>query len=214
MDELLDARTRMVDEQLVRRGIRNQLVLNAMRKVPRHLFINKKNLKNAYNDSPLPIGCSQTISQPYIVALMAEVVEPKKQKVVLEIGTGSGYQAAILAEIFKMVYSVERHPELATSAESLLKKMGYKNISIKIDDGTIGWEENSRFDAIIVSAAAPEVPDILVKQLKEHGRMAIPVGTHFQQSLKLIQKRGDSYISKTICGCVFVPLIGKGGWQE
>lgn len=214
MDEFYDARKKMVEEQLIKRGIKNQQVLDTMLKVQRHLFVDSKNLKEAYCDSPLPINCSQTISQPYIVALMTELIEPGKNKKVLEIGTGSGYQTAILAELCKKIFSIERHKILAEKAQKKLESLGYKNIQIKTEDGTIGWKDKSPYDAIIVTAAAPEVPDALVKQLKDRGKMVIPVGPHFQQNLELISKRGDSYISKTICGCVFVPLIGKNGWSK
>lgn len=214
MDQYFDARKKMVEEQLIKRWIKNQHVLDAMLKVPRHLFIDRKYVNEAYDDSPQPINCSQTISQPYIVALMTEAIEPDKKMKVLEIGAGSGYQTAILAELCKKVYSVERHKELVDEAKKVLKNSGYKNIQIKTDDGTIGWVEKAPFDAIIVTAAAPEVPESLVKQLKDRGRMVIPVGPQYQQSLELISKRGDSYIKKTICGCVFVPLIGKNGWSK
>jgi protein-L-isoaspartate(D-aspartate) O-methyltransferase len=214
MDPYADARMKMVEDQLVRRGIANQKVLEAMRKIQRHLFVNEKERDRAYDDTPLTIPCSQTISQPYMVALMTELIEPDKTKTVLEIGTGSGYQAAILAETCKQVYSIERHQELAEQADNILKKLGYENVKIKTDDGTVGWKEKAPFDAIIVTAGAPEVPDILVKQLNEQGKMVIPVGTHYRQNLELVQKRGDSYIKKTICGCIFVPLIGRGGWAE
>ena len=212
MDEYYDVRRKMVDEQLVKRGIKNQLVLDAMLKIQRHLFVTQKDQKDAYNDSPLAISCSQTISQPYIVALMTQLIEPDKNKTVLEIGTGSGYQTAILAELCNTIYSVERHEKLAENAERKLKRLGYNNVRIKTADGTIGWKDESPFDAIVVTAAAPKVPHLLVDQLKDRGKMVIPVGTHFQQNLELILKRGDSYIDKIICGCVFVPLIGKAGW--
>ena len=214
MDQYFDVRKKMVEEQLIKRGIKNQPVLDAMLKIQRHLFIDRKYLNEAYDDSPQPINCFQTISQPYIVALMTEEIEPDKKMKVLEIGTGSGYQTAILAELCKKVYSVERHKELVAEAKKKLKNFGYKNIEIKTDDGTIGWAEKAPFDAIIVTAAAPEVPETLVKQLKDRGKMVIPVGPHFQQNLELISKRGDSYINKIICGCVFVPLIGKNGWSK
>jgi len=214
MDKFFSARKKMVEDQLIKRGIKNQKVLDTMLKIPRHLFVNEKDQKDAYNDSPLGINCSQTISQPYIVALMTELIEPDKNKKVLEIGTGSGYQTAILAELCSTIFTIERHKELTDKSEKKLKRLGYNNIQFKTDDGTIGWIEKSPFDAIIVTAAAPEVPDNLVKQLKDQGRIVIPVGTHFQQTLELILKRGDSYINKTICGCVFVPLIGKLGWKK
>jgi protein-L-isoaspartate(D-aspartate) O-methyltransferase len=214
MDPYADARMKMVEDQLVRRGIVNQKVLEAMRKIKRHLFVNENEQDRAYDDTPLTIPCSQTISQPYMVGLMTELIGPDETKTVLEIGTGSGYQAAVLAETCKQVYSIERHQELAEHANNILKKLGYENVEIKTDDGTVGWKEKAPFDGIIVTAGAPEVPDILVEQLNEQGKMVIPVGTHYRQNLELVQKRGDSYIKKTICGCIFVPLIGRGGWAE
>ncbi|NOZ62872.1 MAG: protein-L-isoaspartate(D-aspartate) O-methyltransferase [Calditrichaeota bacterium] len=214
MDNFCDARQHMVENQIKKRGIRNKTVLEAMGRVPRHLFIEKKHWSHAYNDSPVPIECSQTISQPYMVALMTELADPAADKSVLEIGTGSGYQTAILAEVFGKVFTVERHRILAEHAKQILTEMGYYNINYKIDDGSDGWGEKAPFDAVIVSAAAPVVPDSLVRQLRKTGKMVIPVGSHFQQTLQLVQKRGDSFISKAICGCVFVPLIGKQGWEE
>lgn len=204
----------MVEDQLVKRGIRNQAVLEAMRKIQRHLFVTEKEWERVYDDTPLSIPCSQTISQPYMVALMTELIEPDKNKKVLEIGTGSGYQTAVLAETCQQVYSIERHEELAEQAKIILKELGYQNVKIKTDDGTVGWKEQAPYDAIIVTAGAPEVPDIFVEQLVDRGIMVIPVGTHYRQNLELVQKRGDSYIKKTICGCIFVPLIGRGGWAE
>lgn len=214
MDQYLDARLEMVENQLVRRGIQDQLVLEAMRKIPRHLFVDPKYSDRAYDDTPLSIPCSQTISQPYMVAVMTELIEPDSRKTVLEIGTGSGYQTAILAEICKQVYSIERHPDLAEQAVNLLKKLGYNNIEIRTGDGTLGCQEKAPFDAIIVTAGAPDVPECLVSQLAEHGKMVIPIGPQHRQSLELVQKRGDSYITESICGCIFVPLIGIGGWAE
>jgi len=214
MDQYFDARMRMVEDQLTRREIKDQKVLDAMRKVKRHLFVDKKNWDKAYDDTPLSISCSQTISQPYMVALMTEAIKPTGDKVVLEIGTGSGYQTAILAEICKQVYSIERHADLAAQTQALLQDLDYKNIEIKVDDGSLGWQEKAPFDAIIVTAAAPEVPESLVDQLADRGKLVIPVGAQHRQNLELVLKRGDSYIKKTICGCIFVPLIGKGGWAE
>ena len=204
----------MVQDQLINRDIKDQMVLDAMRKIKRHLFVDKKYWDRAYDDTPLAIPCSQTISQPYMVGLMTELIQPGKGKKILEIGTGSGYQTAILAETCQKVYSVERHAELAGQAQKVLDDLGYQNIEIKIDDGTLGWEEKGLYDAIIVTAAAPEVPEQLVKQLVTHGKLVIPVGTQHRQNLELLLKRGDSYIQKTICGCIFVPLIGRGGWAE
>ena len=214
MDQYFDARQRMVQEQLISRGIKDQTVLDAMRKIKRHLFVDKKYWDRAYDDTPLSIPCSQAISQPYMVGLMTELIQPDKNKNVLEIGTGSGYQTAILAETCKKVYSVERHDELAELSKKRLDELGYTNVALKIDDGTLGWEDKGPFDAIIVTAAAPEVPERLVKQLESHGKLVIPVGTQYRQNLELVLKRGDSYIEKIICGCIFVPLIGKGGWSD
>ncbi|MDZ7264760.1 MAG: protein-L-isoaspartate(D-aspartate) O-methyltransferase [candidate division KSB1 bacterium] len=214
MDPYTDARIRMVEEQLIRRDIRDPHVLDAVRRVKRHLFVDQKYWDRAYDDTPLAIPCSQTISQPYMVALMTQLIQPTKDKTVLEVGTGSGYQTAILAETCRFVFSIERHPELATQTELLLRELGYRNIEIKVGDGSLGWPEKAPFDAIVVTAAAPEVPEKLVEQLVEKGKLVIPVGDQYRQHLQLILKRGDSYISKTICGCVFVPLIGQGGWAE
>ncbi len=214
MDNYADARQRMVEMQLRKRGIKNEAVLTAMAEVPRHFFVDKKFWSRAYEDSPLPIACSQTISQPYMVALMTELADPSPEKTVLEIGTGSGYQAAILAKLFKKVYTVERHAELAERAKQILSDLGFTNVEIKIDDGTIGWKEKAPFDAIIVTAAAPEIPDDLIDQLSPSGKLIIPVGPQFQQTLQLVERRSDSYITRNICGCVFVPLIGKRGWKE
>lgn len=214
MDSFSEARQKMVENQLRKRGIRNEAVLKAMSRVPRHLFIDEKFKNKAYDDSPLPIDCSQTISQPYMVALMTELANPDRKKTVLEIGTGSGYQTAVLAELFGKVFSIERHQKLAEKAQKILRKLGYENVSIKVGDGTLGWPEKSPFDAIIVTAAAPDVPENLVNQLKPMGKLVIPVGPHFQQTLQLVEKRGDSYITRNICNCVFVPLIGKSGWKE
>ncbi|MBD3288600.1 protein-L-isoaspartate(D-aspartate) O-methyltransferase, partial [candidate division KSB1 bacterium] len=168
----------------------------------------------AYKDKPLNINCSQTISQPYMVALMTQLLELKGNEKVLEIGTGSGYQAAILAELAAEVYSVDRHPALAKQAQTLLNELGYSNVHIKTGNGTLGLPEAAPFDGIIVTASAPEAPEALIEQLKDYGRMVIPIGSRDQQELTLIQKRGDSYISKAICGCIFVPLIGKQGWEK
>lgn len=214
MDPYTDARMRMVEEQLIRRDITDRQVLDAARRVKRHLFIDKKYWDQAYDDMPVAIPCSQTISQPYMVALMTQLIQPTKDKTVLEIGTGSGYQTAILAETCRQVFSMERHAELASRTEQLLRELGYHNIEIKVGDGSLGWPEKAPFDAIIVTAAAPEVPETLVEQLADKGKLVIPVGSQYRQQLQLILKRGDSYITKSICGCVFVPLIGQGGWAE
>lgn len=208
-------RDQMVKEQLVGRDIKDKRVLDAFLKVPRHKFVSVESQSSAYADYPLPIGENQTISQPYMVALMSQLLELKPQDSVLEIGTGSGYQAAILAELSKMVYSIERITSLAEKAEKILHELGYTNIKIKVDDGTLGWQEASPFDAIIVTAASPEIPETLITQLAEGGRLVIPVGqTTFGQTLVLVKKNKGRIETKNICGCVFVPLIGKYGYNQ
>lgn len=203
----------MVDEQLSARGIRDERVLKAMLKVPRHEFIPDEYLNNAYADYPVAIGEGQTISQPYIVALMTEALQLKGEERVLEIGTGSGYQATILAELSPEVYSVERIKSLADHAAVLLKKMGYGNINIKVADGTLGWEEFAPFDRIIITAASPQIPETLVKQLKDSGIMLLPLGSGFGQVLTRVRKLKDTISTEGICGCVFVPLVGKYGYK-
>jgi len=207
-------RALMVKEQIARRGIKDSNVLNAMMKVPRHLFVPPYKQHMSYDDCPLPIGEGQTISQPYMVAVMTEYLELNKNSKVLEIGTGSGYQTAILAEIAKEVYTIERIESLSLKAKKILEKLGYKNIFFKIDDGSIGWEEKSPFDAIIVTAAAPEVPESLKKQIADSGTMVIPVGTRFTQSLKIIKRKGAAFLEQEAFLCAFVPLIGQEGWSE
>ncbi len=204
----------MVEEQIIARGIKDKKVISAFLKVPREEFVPEDLKKYAYIDSPLSIGEGQTISQPYIVALMTEALKLKGYEKVLEIGTGSGYQAAILAEIGCEVYSVERIESLAKKAESLLKKLGY-NVKIKIGDGTLGWEEYSPYDRIIVTAAGPKIPETLLAQLSENeGRLIMPIGDRFFQDLILVIKRGKEIEKINLGGCQFVPLIGKEGWEE
>lgn len=208
-------RRQMVETQLVPRGIHDELVLAAFEKVPRHRFVPGELLETAYGDYPLPIGEGQTISQPYIVALMTEVLQLKRKESVLEVGTGSGYQAAILAEIAEEVYSVERFQKLAKRAKGVLEKLGYGNVKVKVGDGTLGWEEFAPYDGIIVTAGAPHAPHPLVDQLKEGGRMVVPIGGGFSQMLTLVEKTGGGKVSsQNICGCVFVPLIGEEGWKS
>ena len=202
-------------ELIRRRGVKDQRVLNAMLKVPRHLFVPPELVDRAYDDCPLPIGKGQTISQPYIVALMTEALELDEDSRVLEIGTGSGYQAAILAEIAKEVYTVERIPELLERAEKTIRSLGYTNVHFKLGNGTMGWEEEAPFDAIIVTAAAPEIPEPLVEQLKVGGRMVIPVGSELTQELLRIRKVDEEKIEvESLGGCIFVKLKGKYGWKE
>ncbi len=205
-----EKRGKMVFEQIEARGIENEEVLEAMRKIPRHKFVSDKYKSYAYRDTPLPIECGQTISQPYIVALMSELLKPKKEDKVLEVGTGSGYQSAVLSLIVEKVYTIEIFEELGISAKKRLKDLGYDNIEVKIADGYYGWEENAPFDCIIVTCAAGYVPPPLLEQLKEGGKMCIPVGPPFLvQTLMLIEKKDGKIISRNICPVRFVPLLGE-----
>jgi len=201
-------RNDMVDNQLIKRGISSDVVLNAMRNVPRHMFVPENMQKSAYEDCPLPIGLNQTISQPYIVAYMTEHLDPYPGMKILEIGTGSGYQAAILAHIGCDVYTIELHEEHANKAKQILTSCGYDNINIRHGNGFTGWPENAPFDAIIVTAAPDSVPPALIDQLKNQGKMIIPVGNvHSVQSLKLITKDGTNLISDDLILVRFVPMI-------
>jgi len=201
----------MVEEQLIPRGISNQRVLDVFYKVERHKFIPEEQRDNAYADFPIPIGAGQTISQPYIVALMTECLDLSGSEKILEIGTGSGYQAAILAQLSKDVCSIERFEVLAKKAKMLFDELGYKNIKIKIGDGTLGWEEEAPFDRIIITAASPEVPSPLTEQLKDGGKLILPLGEMLSQVLTRVEKMNNKLYSKEICPCVFVPLVGKYG---
>lgn len=212
MPTFAEIRSRMVDTQLASRDIVDGRVLEVFRKIPRHLFVKESLWQDAYGDFPLPIGCGQTISQPYMVALMTQCLELKGEEKVLEIGTGSGYQTAILAELSKEVYSVERYEELTSNAKNILDQLGYTNIHIKTEDGTLGWEEFSPYDGIIVTAGAPDVPKTLKDQLKDGGRLVIPVGGTYSQVLTVVRRKGDRFTETQICGCVFVPLVGRYGW--
>jgi protein-L-isoaspartate(D-aspartate) O-methyltransferase len=200
------ARESMVVNQIEARGVKDKRVLAAMRKVERHKFIPKPLRPLAYDDRPLPIGEGQTISQPYIVALMTELLELKGDEKVLEIGTGTGYQAAILAELCAHVYTIEILEPLATRAQALLEGLGYENITVKCGDGFLGWEEFAPFDAIIVTCAPAEVPQPLIEQLEDRGRLVIPVGTFFQE-LKLIEKKEGAVIAEDVIPVRFVPML-------
>lgn len=205
----------MVETQIVARGIKDERVIRAMRKVPRHLFLDEALWPQAYEDYPLPIGERQTISQPYIVALMTEKLNLKGHESVLEVGTGSGYQAAILAELAEKVYSIERIPSIAKRARKILDELNYTNVLIKIGDGTLGWKEYAPFDGIIVTAASPYVPKPLLEQLKIGGRLVIPIGGEFSQDLIVYTKVGENdYEEENYGGCRFVKLIGEYGWKE
>ncbi len=209
-----EQRNQMVQNQLIVRGIRDPAVIKAFTRVPRHKFIPQPYSVDGYADCPLPIGEGQTISQPYMVALMTESLNLTHKSQVLEIGTGSGYQAAILSEICRKVFTVERNGVLSERAEEILGKEGYENIVFKHDDGTGGWGSGTLFDGIIVTAAAPHIPEALKEQLADKGTLIIPVGPRFSQMLVVVTRQGDTFKERNICGCVFVPLIGKDGWQE
>ena len=200
-------RERMVRKQLAERGIRDLHVLDAMRRVPRHEFVPESFQQDAYEDHPLPIGEGQTISQPYIVAAMLEYLAPQTAERVLEVGTGSGYVTALLSLLSAEVYSVERHAQLAISAESTLHRLGYRNMKIRVGDGSQGWPEYAPFDAILVSAATPEMPPALFAQLREGGRMVVPVGPPSSQELQLIRKVNGRPEIQVLEGCRFVPLV-------
>ena len=208
------AREKMVKDQLVTRGIKNERVLQVMGKIPRHLFIEEALAGEAYNDHPVPIGEKQTISQPYIVALMTEALELKRDENTLEIGTGSGYQTAILAELSSRVYTIERIEFPLMNARKILAKLGYTNILFKIFDGTTGWREYAPFDTIMVTAGAPDLPKPLIDQLADNGRMVIPIGDRYSQELIKIIRKGKSLKQKNLGGCRFVNLIGIHGWQD
>lgn len=204
----------MVDEQIVGRGVSDERVLAAMRKVPRHEFLPEAIRGMAYADNALPIGEGQTMSQPYMVALMSELLGLRGAERVLEIGTGSGYQAAVLAELCAKVYTVERVKTLAEKARAVLDRLGYQRVAIKVYDGTYGWKEMAPFDAIMVTAGAPEIPAPLVEQLKLGGRMVIPVGERYEQRLIRVVRTAEGPVRETTIPCVFVPLIGNHGWKE
>ena len=208
------ARERMVKTQLIPRGIADENVLQAMGKIQRHLFVEEALVGEAYNDHPLPIGNKQTISQPYIVALMTEALELTGKEKVLEIGTGSGYQTAILAELSDMVYTVERIEPLLEKSKTLLKSLGYTNVYFKAYDGTLGWEDFAPYDAIMVTAGAPKVPEPLLKQLADGGRMIIPIGNKYSQDLIKVTRVNDRFAEKNLGGCRFVDLIGEHGWKD
>lgn len=202
-------RQKMVETQIKSRGIKDERVLSAMLKVERHRFVPKAYEAQAYSDQPLPIGEGQTISQPYIVALMTELLELKGEERVLEVGTGSGYQAAILSELAKEVYTIEIIETLASSARTLLSELGYQNIQVKAGDGYLGWPEHAPFDAIMVTCAPDHIPTPLLDQLKEGGRLVVPVGTHSQE-LKKIVKRSGKIETMDVIPVIFVPMTGEG----
>lgn len=214
MDKYKKLREWMVEEQIIERGIRDNRVIETMKKVPRHLFVPEEIIDEAYDDRALPIGHGQTISQPYIVALMTELLELKGDEKILEIGTGSGYQAAILAELSKEVHTIERVKPLADEAQRKFEKLGYKNIKVYIKDGTEGLPEEAPFDRIIITAATPDLPQPLIEQLKKGGIIVAPVGERYSQHLIKGIKRDKDLKKHYIIPVAFVPLIGKYGWQE
>lgn len=204
----------MVQTQLIPRGIHDERVLRAMRKVPRHLFVDESSRYKAYEDMALPINEGQTISQPYMVAVMTELLELKGTEKVLEVGTGSGYQAAILAELSKKVYTIERFEKLAQEAEEKFRALGYNNINVRTGDGTLGWTEEAPFDRIIITAGTPRVPDTLIQQLAQGGIIVGPVGERFSQQLVKVKKSAQGLSEEFHTVCVFVPLVGKYGWDR
>ena len=211
--DMQKVRDRMVEEQLIPRGIHDPKTLEAMRRVPRHLFVEDALQNQAYGDFPLPIGRGQTISQPYIVALMTQALGLQGHESVLEIGTGSGYQAAILSLICEKVYTVERIDSLLVRARNIFDRLHYLNILTKLDDGTNGWPEYGPYDAIIVTAGGPKVPEPLLDQLADPGTLVIPVGDLGMQNLQLVTKKAGAITEKTIEYVRFVNLIGSHGWQ-
>ncbi len=207
-------RAGMVETQLVPRGITDGRVLEAMRTVPRHRFVGPGMEASAYGDHALPIGHGQTISQPYMVAVMTQELELSGDERVLEIGTGSGYQTAILADLAEQVFSIERVGALAESARRLIEELGVTNVAIRVGDGTIGWTEFAPYDRILITAGAPNVPKSLIDQLADPGIMVVPVGTQSFQDLKIVTKEGGGTHTRSAGGCVFVPLLGKEGWKR
>lgn len=208
------ARTRMVSEQLERRGIREPRVLDAMRRVPRHLFVPREQRASAYDDRALPIGEGQTISQPYMVAVMTAALAVPPGGHVLEIGTGSGYQAAVLALLARDVISIERRADLAETARRRLASLACDNVRVIVADGSNGYPEESPYDGIIVTAGAPQVPRSLQAQLADGGRLVVPVGSSVHQDIVIVERRGETFRQTRGDGCVFVPLIGQEGWPE
>jgi protein-L-isoaspartate(D-aspartate) O-methyltransferase len=207
-------RERMVDEQLVARGITDARVLAAMRRVPRHRFVQEALRERAHGDHPLPIGEEQTISQPFIVGLMTSLLELTGGEKVLEVGTGSGYQTAVLAELARRVCSIERLPRLAEGARALLEALGYDNVWIRVANGALGWPDQAPFERIIVTAGGPAVPPPLIQQLADGGRMVVPVGASDSQVLTVVERVGDSIRQRSHGECKFVPLVGKYAWER
>lgn len=214
MDKYERERRQMVDSQIQRRGLKDPRLLAAFESVPRHLFVPEDYRYAAYDDGPIPIGHSQTISQPYIVALMTALLGLNGSERVLEIGTGSGYQAAILGMMTAQVHTVEYLPELATQADRLLRKLGFDNVHVHIGDGSLGWPEAAPYGGILVAAAAPHAPKALLEQLEDGGRLVLPVGGRSMQNLEVWTRKGDEFDSKIETSVAFVPLRGEQGWDR
>ncbi len=212
--EFAEQRRRMIREQLLARGIDDPRVLLAISRVPRHRFVPESYRSKAYEDRALPIEKGQTISQPYMVAFMTQALQLRGKETVLEIGTGSGYQAAILSQIVQQVYTIERHAQLAHQAQKLFQELGYTNIEVIIGDGSKGLPDHAPYEGIIVTAAAPAVPEDLIEQLRVGGRLVIPVGTRQEQRLVCVYKTEDGVKEEHTIDCIFVPLIGLYGWPE
>jgi protein-L-isoaspartate(D-aspartate) O-methyltransferase len=213
IDPFARERERMVEDQLARRGVTDSRVLDAMRRVPRHLFVDEALRERAYGDYPLPIGEEQTISQPYIVGLMTSLLEVDEQRKVLEVGTGSGYQTAVLAELARRVCSIERIPRLAQRSRALLESLGYTNVWIRVGNGALGWPDEAPFDRILVAAGGPSLPAPLFDQLAEGGRMVLPLGDEANQTLTLVVKVAGRMVTSEHGDCKFVKLVGKYAWE-
>ena len=207
-------RRKMVERQILPRGVREPLLLEAMREIPREIFIDEALRGQAYADNALPIGYGQTISQPYIVARMTELLAPSRSDAILEVGTGTGYQTAILARLAGRIFSVERIAELAEKAQANLKWLGFDNVEIRITDGSVGWPERGPFDRVLVAAGAPSVPPSLIAQLKVGGRLVLPVGDQRSQVLTVVDRTEEGYREERDQACTFVRLIGEEGWAE
>ncbi len=212
-DSFAQQRARMVEEQLRSRGIRDPRLLAAMGKIPREEFIAQEDLGDAYGDHPLPIGEGQTVSQPYIVAAMIAALELRPADRVLEVGTGTGYEAAVLGELAAEVWTIERHEELVARAREILSRLGYPNVHVVAGDGSVGLPERAPFDKILVAAAAPKIPESLLAQLVDGGRMVVPVGNRFEQQVQVVREVGGEAVVTVHDLCRFVPLLGKEGWE-
>ena len=215
MTDYTIARRRMVEEQIVARGVRDARVIDAMLRVPRHLFVPEALAAQAYSDFPLPIGERQTISQPYMVAVMSEALQLQGGEKILEIGTGSGYQSAVLALLARQVFSLERLPALARQARRTLDQCGFARVNVRVSDGTSGWEEEAPYEGILVTAGAPAIPQTYRSQLAIGGRLVIPVGDRISQLLVRLTRLSErDYREERLFGCRFVPLVGDHGWRE